>query len=74
MTSAGRYHLLLTSDGRPIQHGWWESEATARHKFRRWVGEYGTMPGARITPHRRGHRHRVDDLARDPLNVCHPGR
>ncbi|MFF8589912.1 hypothetical protein ACF061_00490 [Streptomyces sp. NPDC015220] len=44
-----RYHLLLSSGGRPVQHGWWGSEATARRKFVGWVGEYGSMPGARIT-------------------------
>ncbi|MFI0813899.1 hypothetical protein [Streptomyces echinatus] len=49
MTSPGRYHLLLASEGRPVQHGWWWSEQTARDKFRRWVGEYGGLPGVRIT-------------------------
>lgn len=49
MTSPGRYHLLLAIDGRPMMHGWWDDETTARDKFRRWVGEYGSMPGARIT-------------------------
>lgn len=49
MNSPGRYHLLLTSRGRPVQHGWWGIEDTARDKFRRWVGERGSMPGARIT-------------------------
>jgi hypothetical protein len=44
-----RYHLTLSSVGRPVQHGWWGSEATARDKLVRWVGEYGTLPGARIT-------------------------
>ncbi|MFD5566670.1 hypothetical protein [Streptomyces cadmiisoli] len=44
----GRYHLTLTA-GRPIQHGWWDSEQTARRKWSSWVGEYGSMPGARIT-------------------------
>ncbi|MEU6543852.1 hypothetical protein [Streptomyces sp. NPDC046859] len=44
-----RYHLLLTTAGRPVQHGWWGSEATARRKFSSWVGEYSTIPGARIT-------------------------
>ncbi|MFG2352560.1 hypothetical protein [Streptomyces sp. NPDC048521] len=44
----GRYHLLLTSGGRPVQHGWWGSEATARRKFTRWIGEYGSMPDARV--------------------------
>jgi hypothetical protein len=49
MTSPGRYHLLLTTHRRPVQHGWWESEAIALRKFTRWVGEYGSMPNARIT-------------------------
>lgn len=29
-------------------HGWWGSEATARRKFTSWIGEYGSMPGARV--------------------------
>lgn len=49
MTSPGRYHLLLSSGGRPVQHGWWPSEETARRKFTRWIGEYGSMPEPRIT-------------------------
>jgi hypothetical protein len=49
MTSPGRYHLLLTSEGRPVQHGWWQAEATARRKFVRWIGEHGSLPDARIT-------------------------
>ncbi|MFF1405019.1 hypothetical protein [Streptomyces sp. NPDC058294] len=48
MTSPSRYHLLLESGGPPVQHGWWSREETARDKFRRWVGEYGSMPDARI--------------------------
>ncbi|MFF5473310.1 hypothetical protein [Streptomyces achromogenes] len=44
----GRYHLLLAVGGRPVQHGWWDSEATARQKFKRWVGDWGRA-GARIT-------------------------
>ncbi|MGW4825383.1 hypothetical protein ACWEP4_42560 [Streptomyces sp. NPDC004227] len=44
-----RYHLTLTTDGRPAMHGWWGSEPTARRKFTSWVGEYGTLPDARIT-------------------------
>ncbi|MGY1579124.1 hypothetical protein [Streptomyces sp. MN13] len=44
-----RYHLTLTSVGRLVQHGWWASEETARRKFSGWVGEYGTLPDARIT-------------------------
>ncbi|AKN73658.1 hypothetical protein QR97_31350 [Streptomyces sp. PBH53] len=49
MVASGRYHLLLTSGGRAVQHGWWGREQVARDKFRRWVGEYGGMPGSRIT-------------------------
>ncbi|MFF8432442.1 hypothetical protein ACF07Y_46490 [Streptomyces sp. NPDC016566] len=45
----GRYHLALTAAGRAMMHGWWGSETTARRQFSTWVGERGTMPGARIT-------------------------
>lgn len=33
-----RFHVTLTSAGRPVMRGWWGSEATARGKFRDWVG------------------------------------
>ncbi|MEU5599236.1 hypothetical protein [Streptomyces sp. NPDC020298] len=49
MSSPGRYHLLLASGGRPVQHGWWNRSEVVWDKFRRWVGEYGSMPGARIS-------------------------
>ncbi|MFF5860766.1 hypothetical protein ACFY8B_35110 [Streptomyces sp. NPDC012751] len=49
MTGPGRYHLLLAAGGRPVLHGWWGREETEREKFRRWIGEYGSMPGARVT-------------------------
>ncbi|WP_369167749.1 hypothetical protein AB5J49_07775 [Streptomyces sp. R28] len=45
----GRYHLTLTAAGRPAVQGWWGSEAVARRKFTSWIGEYGAMPGARVT-------------------------
>lgn len=48
MTNPDRYHLLLAVGGRPVQHGWWDSEATARRKLTRWIGDWG-RPGARIT-------------------------
>ncbi|MGW7381800.1 hypothetical protein [Streptomyces sp. NPDC054794] len=48
MTSPGRYHLLLDTGGRPVQHGWWGCEDTARRKFRNWVGEYGSVRGSRV--------------------------
>lgn len=44
-----RYHLALTIDGRPTMHGWWQDRTTADRKFRSWIGERGSMPGARIT-------------------------
>lgn len=47
MTTAGRFHLTLTASGRPVMHGWWARESTARTQFRSWVGEHG-LPGARI--------------------------
>jgi hypothetical protein len=42
-----RFHLTLTSAGRTVQQGWWGSEATARGKFREWVGS--GVVDARIT-------------------------
>lgn len=44
----GRYHLLLAVDGRPVLHGWWDAEGSARDQFRRLVGSQG-RPGVRIT-------------------------
>ncbi|WP_409469043.1 hypothetical protein [Streptomyces sp. HC307] len=44
----GRFHLTLTTAGRPAAHGWWGSEETARRKFASWVGDWG-RPGARVT-------------------------
>ena len=38
MADVTRFHVTLYSAGRPIQHGWWGSESTARSKFLRWVG------------------------------------
>ncbi|MGC9541564.1 hypothetical protein [Streptomyces sp. UG1] len=48
MDEPGRYHLLLRAAGRPAQHGWWRNEAVARDKFTRWIGEYGSLPDARV--------------------------
>jgi hypothetical protein len=36
--NAERFRVTLASAGRPVQHGWWGSEMTARGKFTRWVG------------------------------------
>ncbi|MGW3195188.1 hypothetical protein ACWDBD_11505 [Streptomyces sp. NPDC001118] len=44
----GRYHLILTAAGEPLMHGWWNDFAVAHRKFRSWVGEYGSLTGARI--------------------------
>lgn len=44
----GRFHLTLSVAGRPVMHGWWSAESTARGKFRTWIGSYGGLPGARV--------------------------
>ncbi|WP_055693353.1 hypothetical protein [Streptomyces prasinopilosus] len=46
--SDDRYHLTLAVAGRPVAHGWWAVEATARDKLTEWVGEWG-QPGAKVT-------------------------
>jgi len=48
-TEQERYHLTLTAADRPIMHGWWAGRATADRKFTLWIGEHGSVPGARIT-------------------------
>ncbi|MFE0845246.1 hypothetical protein [Streptomyces rochei] len=45
----GRYRVTVTVEGRPLMHGWWGSEATARRKFTTWVGEHSGRTGARVT-------------------------
>lgn len=47
--NTARYHLMLAVDGRPTMHGWWAERGTADRKFLSWIGERGSMPGARIT-------------------------
>jgi hypothetical protein len=47
--NAERFHLTLTSAGRPVMQGWWSLEATARDQLAVWVGSWGTLPDARIT-------------------------
>lgn len=44
-----RYHLTLSSGGRPVAHGWWGSEVIARRKLAAWVGAWGDLPDARLT-------------------------
>ena len=46
---AQRYHLTLAAGDRPMMHGWWASQKTAREKFTIWVGERGGIPGVRVT-------------------------
>ena len=49
MTDPGRYHLTLHSGDRPVMHGYWADLATAEDKFTRWIGEHGSVDGARVT-------------------------
>jgi hypothetical protein len=44
-----RYHLTLSVGAQPVMQGWWSDRATAERKFRRWIGEHGTVTGARVT-------------------------
>ncbi|MER5917106.1 hypothetical protein ABT124_43865 [Streptomyces sp. NPDC001982] len=48
-TDPERYHLTMSTAGRPAMHGWWPKEATARGKFRDWIGAYSKMPDAHVT-------------------------
>lgn len=47
--SPDRFHVALAAANRAVMTGWWASEATARSKFRDWIGEHGGRVGARIT-------------------------
>jgi hypothetical protein len=47
-STPARYHLTLTSDGRPAMHGWWGSETVAQDKATAWIGAWG-RPGATVT-------------------------
>lgn len=44
-----RFRVTLAAADREVMNGWWASEETARSKFRDWIGEHGSRPGARIT-------------------------
>jgi hypothetical protein len=48
VTNTERYHLTLTTAGRPVMHGWWAALATAERKYTAWIGEHGSVDGARI--------------------------
>jgi len=43
-----RFHLTLTSTGRPVMQGWWGSGTVARSQFTTWIGSWGGLPGARV--------------------------
>ncbi|MGW3360019.1 hypothetical protein ACWDFL_32225 [Streptomyces bungoensis] len=47
MNGTGRHHLLLTSEDRAVQHGWWSNETVAHDKCRSWIG-VGNMPAPRV--------------------------
>ena len=42
--SPGRYHLLLSSGGQPVQHGWWSSEETGE-ELAGWPDSPGVVSG-----------------------------
>ena len=44
-----RYHLTLSSADRPVMHGWWPLESTARDQLPVWARSWGGLPDARIT-------------------------
>ncbi|WP_030917218.1 hypothetical protein [Streptomyces sp. NRRL B-24720] len=41
--------MTLSHGGRTIMRGWWPDRATAERKFKSWIGERGSVDGARIT-------------------------
>ncbi|MFE2318604.1 hypothetical protein ACFXC8_36820 [Streptomyces sp. NPDC059441] len=43
-----RYHLALVTGAQPVMQGWWSDRATADWKFTRWIGEHGSVDGARV--------------------------
>ncbi|MEU1497231.1 hypothetical protein [Streptomyces sp. NPDC005732] len=48
MDDEGRYRLTLTLAGQPAMHGWWDERPVADRQFSSWIGERGSVPGARI--------------------------
>ncbi|MFI6658052.1 hypothetical protein ACIBL8_21315 [Streptomyces sp. NPDC050523] len=48
MTDPSDFHLVLTSAGRPVMHGWWSDGATAERKFSEWIGSYSAIKGAAV--------------------------
>ncbi|WP_328974195.1 hypothetical protein [Streptomyces canus] len=48
MTDPSDFHLVLTSAGRPVMHGWWSDGATAERKFSEWIGSHSAIKGAAV--------------------------
>ncbi|MGD1219407.1 hypothetical protein AB9Q10_13350 [Streptomyces krungchingensis] len=48
MDEQQRYHLTLSAGDKPVMYGWWPDLATAERKFTSWIGEHGSVDGARI--------------------------
>ncbi|MFK4213767.1 hypothetical protein [Streptomyces sp. NPDC030920] len=44
-----RYRLTLAIGARTIMRGWWPDLPTAERKYLRWIGERGSVNGARVT-------------------------
>jgi hypothetical protein len=44
-----RFRLTLSTDGKPVMHGWWADQKIAEKKFAAWVRERGSRKGARVT-------------------------
>ncbi|WP_328626892.1 hypothetical protein OHA88_23085 [Streptomyces sp. NBC_00353] len=44
-----RFHLTLSTGGKPVMRGWWPDLATAERKYLRWISERGGRDGAQIT-------------------------
>ena len=44
-----RFRLTLSTDGKPVMHGWWPDLKTAEKKFTAWVRERGSVASTRIT-------------------------
>jgi hypothetical protein len=49
MPDQERFHLTLSTGGRPVMHGWWPDQATAERKLAGWVGEFGAVDQAAVT-------------------------
>ena len=48
MADLERFRLSLTAGGSSMMDGWWPDQTNAEQKLRDWIGEYGSLPGARL--------------------------